>query len=101
MARPKRPPHPMLKVARGYLGKLEPNLREAPLHLHQLDGPPGAPRYAVSVERCKRTAICPYGVTDPSRCPVFDCRLRNSLRLLLSREGDLVQVIRSGLHWED
>ncbi|NWF80072.1 MAG: hypothetical protein HXY37_08490 [Chloroflexi bacterium] len=99
MARPKRPPHPMLRVAREHLNVLDPDLRDEPIHLRMLDGPPGAPRYAVYVGACRRDGDCPYGVEMITPCPVLNCELRNSLRLLLDREGNLVEVLQSGVRW--
>lgn len=99
MARPKRPPHPMLKVAREHLVQLDDELRDEPIHLRMLDGPPGAPRYAVYVGACERHGPCPYGVEGITPCPVLDCELRHSLRMLLDREGNLVEVLRSGVRW--
>lgn len=100
MARPKRPPHPMIRVARGHLSLIEPGLKDAPLQLHMLDGPPGAPRYAVSVSRCRRQGPCPHGTLDGQPCTVRECALREALRMLLNRDGELVEVIRDGLRWE-
>ena len=100
MARPKRPPHPMIRVARGHLSAIEPGLKDAPLQLRMLDGPPGAPRYAVSISRCLRQGPCPYGVEPGQACTVHDCELREALRMLLNREGEVVEVIRDGVRWE-
>lgn len=99
MARPKRPPHPMLQVAREHLTQLDADLRDEPIHLRMLDGPPGAPRYAVYVGACRRESVCPHGVSHVKPCPVLDCELRHSLRLLLDREGKLIEVLRSGVRW--
>ncbi|MEI7645543.1 MAG: hypothetical protein WCJ55_14815 [Chloroflexales bacterium] len=100
MARPKRPPHPMLRVARAHLNKLAPELRNARLRLRQLDGPPGSPRFAVSVDMCREDVPCVNGVTEVEKCPVFACSQRRAIRLLLSREGELRQVINDDLRWE-
>lgn len=100
MARPKRPPHPMLRVARAHLSKLAPELRNARFRLRQLDGPPGSPRFAVSVDMCRDVHSCPHGVADTENCPVFACSQRKAIRLLLSREGELLQVINDDLRWE-
>lgn len=100
MARPKRPPHPMLAVAREHLRKLAPDLADLPLHLQQLDGPPGAPRYAVSVASCHRQGDCPHGVTVEQTCAVPNCTLRHSFRLLLTRDGQVVQTIDGDGQWE-
>ena len=99
MARPKRPPHPMLKVAREHLKHLDAELYDELIHLRMLDGPPGAPRYAVYVGACERDGPCPYSVEDVTPCPILDCDLRHSLRLLLDRDGKLVEVLRSGVRW--
>lgn len=99
MARPKRPPHPMLQVAREHLRRIDATLSDAPLHLHQLDGPPGGPRYAVSVGVCRRSAACPYGVAEGQPCTVLDCELRDAVRLLLDRDGNLLEVLRNGVRW--
>ncbi len=99
MARPKRPPHPMLKVARDHLAELDSALCDKPIHLKMLDGPPGAPRYAVYVGTCERPGPCPYGVEDITPCPVLNCSLRHSLRMLLDRDGNIVEVLRSGVRW--
>lgn len=99
MARPKRPPHPMLQVAREHLRELDEELHEEPIHLRMLDGPPGAPRYAVYIGACEREGPCPYGVAEQNPCPVLDCQQRHSLRMLLDREGKLVEVLRSGVRW--
>jgi hypothetical protein len=100
MARPKRPPHPMLAVAREHLLKLAPDLADLPLRLQQLDGPPGAPRYAVSVAACHRESDCPHGVVNESACSVPTCALRHSFRLLLTRDGEVVQTIEGDRQWE-
>lgn len=89
----------MLKVAREYLNQLDPDLRGEPIHLRMLDGPPGAPRYAVYVGACRRDGDCPYGVEAITPCPVLNCELRNSLRLLMDREGKLVEVLHGGVRW--
>jgi len=90
----------MLGVARGHLRAIAPRLAEAPLRLRMLDGPPGSPRYAVWASACRRSGPCPYGVPDEHRCHVRDCPLRDALRMLLSREGEVVEVIRDGLRWD-
>jgi hypothetical protein len=89
----------MLQVAREHLRELDEGLHEEPIHLRMLDGPPGAPRYAVYIGACEREGPCPYGVADQNPCPVLDCQLRHSLRMLLDREGKLVEVLRSGVRW--
>lgn len=90
----------MLRVARTHLSKLAPELRNARLRLRQLDGPPDSPRFAVSVDMCRDVAACIYGVTDTDKCPIFACNQRRAVRLLLSREGELLQVINDDLRWE-
>jgi hypothetical protein len=89
----------MLKVARDHLKQLDTALRDEPIHLRMLDGPPGAPRYAVYVGACERDGPCPYGVEHITPCPVLNCDQRHSLRLLLDREGNLIEVLRSGVRW--
>jgi hypothetical protein len=89
----------MLQVAREHLAQLDADLRDEPIYLRMLDGPPGAPRYAVYVGACRREGACPHGVEDVKPCPVLDCELRHSLRLLLDRDGQLVEVLRSGVRW--
>lgn len=100
MARPKRPPHPMLKIAREHIRRLDATLKDAPIRLHQLDGPPGSPRFAVSVARCFREGDCPHEVISEAACPILECDMRHSLRLLFTREGELVEVIKGDLKWE-
>jgi hypothetical protein len=89
----------MLKVARDHLKQLDAALRDEPIHLRMLDGPLGAPRYAVYVGTCERDGPCPHSVEHVTPCPVLDCDLRHSLRLLLDREGNLIEVLRSGVRW--
>lgn len=100
MARPKRPPHPLIKVARNYLIQHEPELRDAPIVLHQLDGPPGSPRYAALATACFPGGPCPYHVDPGEPCPIHDCEKRATVRLLFSRDGALVKVSRSTIRWE-
>ena len=102
MARPKRPPHPILGVARSYVQAHAPDLVAAPIVMRTLDGPPKSPRYAVSVAECRRDGRCPLGVKpgDQERCPVLACKERRSLRLLLSRQGDVVAVIEDDIRWD-
>lgn len=89
----------MLQVAREHLHELDPVLQQQPIHLRMLDGPPGSPRYAVYVGACERPGPCPHGVEHEHPCPILDCELRHSLRMLLDREGNLVEVLRSGVRW--
>lgn len=100
MARRKRQ-NPLLAMAQAYLSQHMPELHDARLQIRMLDGPPGSPRYAVTAELCT-TRRCPYGVAldvAAGDCPVLDCPLRNSVRLLIDRRGTVVQTIRSGIHW--
>jgi hypothetical protein len=89
----------MLKVARDHLKELDQALLDEPIHLRMLDGPPGAPRYAIYVGTCERQGPCPHGVENVTPCPILDCELRHSLRMLLDRDGNLVEVLRSGVRW--
>lgn len=94
--------NPLLAVARAYISQHLPELKDAPLRIRMLDGPPGSPRYAVTIESCP-PGPCPHGVArekaNAGMCEVRDCPIRDSVRLLLSRSGDVVQVTRSGMHW--
>jgi hypothetical protein len=101
MARPKRV-HPVLPQARAYLKEHAPELADAPLHIRQLDGPPGSPRYAATVERCTADE-CPFGVATEvareGRCDMPNCQLRETLRLLFDRDGKPLEVQPSHHHW--
>jgi hypothetical protein len=101
MARRKRV-NPLLIVARTYINQHVPELQAAPLQLRMLDGPPGSPNCAVTAEACL-AGDCPNGipalVAESGQCSVRDCPLRCSLRLLLDRRGAVMQVTRSGVHW--
>jgi len=101
MARHKRPNF-VLQMAQQYLDRRMPELHGAPLRLRRLDGPPDAPRYAVSAEVCP-VARCPRGypsaIAEAGQCPVHDCQLRCSVHLLLDRYGGVRQVTRSNVHW--
>ena len=101
MGRQKRP-HPLLRIARNYLKCWMPDLEDAPLRLRMLDGPPGSPRYSVTVEVCP-DGVCPHGtaaeLARAGRCPVEVCSLRRSVRLLLDRQGTVIQETQSGVHW--
>jgi hypothetical protein len=92
----------LLTAARTYVNHHLPELRHAPLAMRMLDGPPSSPRYAVTVEACCAQA-CPRGystlVAVAGGCNVLDCPLRRTVRLLLSRQGDVMQATRSGIHW--
>lgn len=104
MARHKKPPHPLLSVARNYLDTRIPELQQAPLRLRQLDGPPESPRFAVTAETCC-AKNCPYGVprevADRGDCPISDCELRCTVRVLFGRDGTVLATTRSGIHWRD
>jgi len=39
-------------AAQLYISQHLPELRDTPLRIHLLDGPPGSPRYAATVEAC-------------------------------------------------
>jgi hypothetical protein len=79
-----------------------PELKDAALRVRMLDGPPGSPRYAVTVESCG-THVCPNGVpreiSVAGECTVRECALRDTVRLLLDQNGAVVQITRSGVHW--
>lgn len=102
MGRKKRQ-HPMERVAQTYMNQHAPELRDARLYIRTLDGPPDAPRYVVTAERCTADC-CPYGVAtsarDSGQCPVVDCPLRQGVRLLMNRRGDVVHVTESTLRWQ-
>ncbi len=101
MARPKRV-NPMVSVARNYLKQHAPELKDIKLHVQCLDGPPESPRYMVTAAACT-TSNCPYGVSPEQaargKCPILECQLRNSIRLLFTRQGQLVEDMRSGIRW--
>lgn len=101
MGRPKRK-NPLVPIVRSYVQERYPELAGARLSIRRLDGPPGSPRYAASLEQCD-TAHCPYHVSaadsQAGRCPHRDCRLREALRLLLDRNGAVVHVHESHIHW--
>jgi hypothetical protein len=92
----------MLTIARAYIREHLPELKDAPLRLRMLDGPPGSPRYTVTIEKCSPGA-CPHGIEPDlaaaGACPVRSCEARHSIRLLLDRDGAVVSIIRSDLHW--
>jgi hypothetical protein len=89
-------------AAQLYVNQHLPELRNLPPQLHHLDGPPDAPRYAATIEACVAT-VCPRGFTtqdgSSEQCDVLDCPLRHTARLLLNREGVVIQATISGLHW--
>jgi hypothetical protein len=70
--------------------------------VHQLDGPPDAPRFAVTAEKCA-AAICTHFIKADNatdvRCDIPVCPLRHTVRLLFDQDGSVVQVTRSDLHW--
>jgi hypothetical protein len=94
--------NPLLVAAQAYVNQRVPELKAAPLHLHMLDGPPGSPSCAVTAEACLADD-CPNGVlasvAQSGQCTVRDCPLRCCVRLLLDRRGAVVQITRSGIHW--
>ena len=101
MARQKRQ-NPVLIVAQVYLDQYMPDMGDAKLKLRTLDGPPDGPRYVVTAENCTASQ-CPHGVT-PARaangeCPVVECPLRHSVRLLFSRRGAVMHTTVSDIHW--
>jgi len=92
----------VVQTARRYVDVYMPELHGASLRLHRLDGPPSSPRYAVTAEACL-VARCPRGIptalAEAGECPIRTCPLRRSVRLLFSRGGDIIQVVRSQVHW--
>lgn len=101
MARRKRQ-NPVLIAAQSYLNQHMPTMRGAKLKLRTLDGPPEAPRYVVTAETCTGY-ICPHGIpldtVANGQCPIVECPLRQSVRLLLSRRGLVVHNTISDIHW--
>lgn len=101
MSRRKRE-NQLLLAAQAYIRQNLPALQGQPLRLRLLDGPPGAPRYAAMTEIC-RVPICPRGFSAQAGpngpCEVPDCPLRQSVRLLLDRQGNVVGSTLSGVHW--
>jgi hypothetical protein len=79
-----------------------PDMNAAQLNLRTLDGPPDAPRYAVTAEICT-ACTCPHGIpltlAANGQCPIAECRLRHSVRLLLNRRGTVVHTTISDIHW--
>jgi hypothetical protein len=90
----------MLAIARAQLARFAPELRDEPIQLRHLDGPPDGPRYAVSVGICRRTEACPHGIAAQQPCPVLNCEQRQSLRMLLDRNGEPLELLRNGVRWE-
>jgi hypothetical protein len=101
MPRRKRGNQP-LRAAQIYIGEHVPELHDLPLRLQLLDGPPGSPRYAATIEACVAT-VCPRGFSTQDgsshQCGVLDCPLRRSVRLLLDRHGAVMHLTISGIHW--
>jgi hypothetical protein len=91
-----------LSAAQTYVSEHLPELRNRPLRLQLLDGPPGSPRYAAMVEACVASS-CPRGYSaqaaSSGQCGVLDCPLRRSARLLLDRHGAVMHATISGIHW--
>ena len=91
-----------IQAARRYVGQLAPELCERQFVIHSLDGPPEAPRYAVSVEVCA-AHVCPRGVSAQEaaagHCDVLDCPLRRSARILLDRDGKVLHAQVGTIHW--
>ena len=91
-----------LMAAQLYVSEHLPEFRYRPLRLQILDGPPGSPRYAATVEACVANS-CPRGLSveagSSGGCGVLDCPLRRAARLLLDRHGTMVQATISGIHW--
>jgi len=92
----------LLQAIQLYLSQKMPELRDAPLQVRRLDGPPESPRYAATAEICDLSR-CPRALakiaTASSDCGVLDCPLRCSMRLLLDQRGGIIQATRSGIHW--
>jgi hypothetical protein len=101
MPRAKRKNRP-LSAVQTYVSQHLPELREMPLRLQLLDGPPDAPRYAATLEGCV-ASVCPHGFSAQAdaggHCGVLDCPLRRSARLLLDSQGTVIHATISGIHW--
>jgi hypothetical protein len=101
MPRRKQKNRPLI-AAQAYVGEHLPELRNMPLRLQLLDGPPGSPRYAATIEACVAT-VCPRGfgaqADSSGQCGVLDCPLRRSARLLLNSQGAVIHATISGIHW--
>src|SRR5690348_11651047 len=93
----------ILSAAHAYIQACAPELQEVPIMVRMLDGPPDAPHFSVSVEKCSALGNCPYSVSPEvaacGKCPIAACQLRCSMRLLLDRSGTVVQVLRGNTHW--
>lgn len=103
MARAKKQPNLRpINAAQHYLSEHAPELSALSLQMHPLDGPPDAPRYMVTGERCGVIA-CPYGVTPEivaqGRCPVTNCTLRQSVCVLIDQQYQVLKATRSGIKW--
>jgi hypothetical protein len=103
MARPRRQ-NLQLALAQKYLEEQFPEVGEVTIRIRQLDGPPGSPRYAATAEICS-ACTCPQGVPRAQalagECAVARCPMRRTIRLLLSRDGELMQVTNNELHWSN
>jgi hypothetical protein len=101
MSRRKQKNQP-LRAAQTYINQHLPELGGMPLRLQLLDGPPGSPRYAATIEACI-AAVCPRGISAQAasngQCGVLDCPLRRSARLLLDNHGVVMHATISGIHW--
>jgi hypothetical protein len=101
MPRGKRKNRPLI-AAQTYVSEHLPELCDLPLRIHPLDGPPGSPRYAATIEACVATS-CPRGFSaqagSTGQCGVLDCPLRRSARLLLDCHGAVMRATISGIHW--
>jgi hypothetical protein len=101
MPRSKRNKQPLMAAQR-YISQYFPELSGRALRLHMLDGPLGSPCYAATIEACVAT-VCPRGFATEAgasdQCGVLDCPLRRPARLLLDRQGVVMQTTISGIHW--
>lgn len=92
----------VLRLAQAYVRENISELKDVPLHVRALDGPPGAPRYSVTAEVCV-AGSCPRGtptaIAAAGNCTIHSCPLRRSARLLLDASGAVLQVTRGGIHW--
>lgn len=101
MVRPRRQ-HPHLVTARRYIEEHLPELKDAPLTIRMLDGPPGSARYAVTVEQCQ-PGECPHGIDADLRltgqCTIEQCTMRHTTRILLDQHGVVMQISQNDRHW--
>jgi len=92
----------ILNAAHEYIQQYAPELQDTPLVLRVLDGPANAPHFSATAEKCG-AHVCPYGVSPEiaacGKCPISECSLRCSVRLLLDRSGAVIQVLRGSTHW--